>query len=340
MLGIGIIGGGRICAAHATSAQALVDTELVAIADVEPEKLAQQTQQFGCRGYADYRPLLEDPAVDAVVVALPHWMHREVTIAALHAGKHVFLEKPMAMTVAECDEMIAAARRSGKTLMVAHSQHFFPVNMAARKVIADGGIGNLVLATDTWYKGFWEGGKRPAWFLEDAQGGGMWSMNGSHMIDRLCFLTGDEVVAVKAKIGNPTFGLSTDMGTAMLQFKSGLHATIMHVGYREGVNRFEAEFTGTEGQLKLNGDRGGGDCYWIGRGGKWDEVAVPEPELPLKPGAQSKPSSYMGGEMHDFARAIIEVRAPAVTDEYGRMIVRVMEACEESSRGGHEVRLS
>lgn len=338
VIGIGIIGGGRICGAHASAATALPETRLAAIAEIDPERLAKNTELWGCKGYTDYREMLQDPDVDAVIICLPHFLHRDVTIECLNAGRHVLLEKPMAMTVEECDAMIAARDAAGKTLMVAHTHHFMPVNLAVRQLIQDGEIGDVVLATDTWYKKFWDG-ERPAWFLEAEKGGGMWPMNGSHMIDRLTFLTGQEVVAVKATVGSPVFGLSaTDMGSAFLEFESGVPATIMHVGYRDGVNRFEAEITGTQGQVKLTGDGGGGDSYWRSRDGKWEEVPVETPTLPVREGAEV-PNYAIAAEVREFALSILEGRAPAVTAEYGRQVVKVMDACEESSRLRREVRL-
>src|SRR5205823_1190150 len=143
------------------------ETRLVAIADVDEERLGQAVAKYGGKGYADYRQMLADPEIQAVIVGLPHWLHRESTVESLNAGKHVLLEKPMAMTVAECDEMLAAQRASGKKLMVAHSQQFFQVNIAARQYLREGGIGTVVMATDTWYKPFFEG-PRPPWFMDDA----------------------------------------------------------------------------------------------------------------------------------------------------------------------------
>lgn len=338
MLGIGIIGGGRICGAHAAAAAALPETRLAAIAEVDDARRAVVTEKWGCPGYADYRELLQSPEVDAVVIALPHWLHREVAVACLEAGKHLLVEKPLAMTVEECDAILEAAQRTGRTLSVAHMHRYFPVNAEARRLIAGGEIGRLVVVTDTWYKPFWEG-QRPAWFLDASQGGGMWPMNGPHMIDRLCFFLDSEVVAVKATIGSPVFGLSaTDMGAAFLQFASGVCAQITHVGYRDGVNRFEAEVTGTEGQLKISGDRGGGRTLWRSRNGQWEEITAPLPELSLKPEAVL-PSPTFGVQLREFARAVLEERPPLVTAEYGRQVVRVLEACEESSRTGREVRL-
>lgn len=337
VVGIGIIGAGRICAAHAASALALPETQLVGIADVDAARLAQATERYGCRGYAGYQEMLQDDAVQAVIIGLPHFLHRDVTVGCLQAGRHVLLEKPMAMTVPECDAMIAAAAASGKNLMVAHSQQFFPVNQEVRKVLRDGAIGDLVLASDTWYKPFYDG-VRPAWFLKDSEGGGMWPMNGSHMIDRLMFFLDSRVVAVKAKVGNPIHGVSSDMGLAFLDFANGLSATIQHAGYKDGVNRFEVELTGTEAQLKVDGNQAGNASYLISRGGKWDEVSVAMPELPVRAGA-TPPSPAFGAEVREFALSVLEGRAPSVTAEYGRHVVRVLEACVESSATGREVRL-
>jgi phthalate 4,5-cis-dihydrodiol dehydrogenase len=337
-IGIGIVGGGRVCHAHASSAQALKSTRLAAIAETDPERLAGCLERYGCAGFPEYEELLADPDVDAVVIALPHWLHCEATLRSLAAGKHVLLEKPMAMTTVECDAMLSAAREAGLRLMVAHSQQFFPVNLAARDAIRAGEIGDLALATDTWYKPFYEG-VRPPWFLDGSKGGGMWAMNGAHMIDRLCFLLESRVQAVKAKVGSPIFGLSaSDMGAAFLEFENGLVATIAHVGYREGVNRFEAEITGTHGQLRLGGSGSGTEPLWISREGAWAEAPVAPLELSLREGAQIR-SPVFAAQLQEFARSIHDEREPSIPGEYGRHVVAVLEACEESSREGREVRL-
>lgn len=337
MLGIGIIGGGRICGAHASAAAALPETRLTGIAETDPERLAAAMQLYRCPGWSDYRELLTDETTDAVVVLLPHHLHLEAALAALRAGKHVLLEKPMALTVAECDAILAAAAEAGRTVMVGHIHQFFPHNTRMRELIATGAIGTPILATDTWYKPYWEG-KRPQWFLEDACGGGMWPMNAPHMVDRLSFFLNERVVAVKGRVANPTFGLSSDMGAAYLEFASGTPALLAHAGYREGVERFEAEVMGTEGQLRLCFERGG-RTLWRSREGRWVPEEVPTPPLPLRPGCDA-PSQPFAAQLREFALAVLESRPPAVPGEYGRYIVQVVEACVESSRTGREVRLA
>lgn len=332
-LGIGIIGGGRIAGAHARAAQALPETILAGIAEIDPARREQLTTQYDCPIFPDADSLLAAQGVDAVVIALPHWVHCDAALASFAAGKHVLLEKPMAMTVAECDRMIAAAQAAGRAMMIGHHHHFVPVNVETRRRIQAGEIGRVVIVTDTWHKPFY-GHERPPWFLDASKGGGMWPMNGPHMIDRTTFFVDSEVVAVKALVGSPFYGLSaTDLGLAFLQFDNGVCATLAHTGYRDGVERFEAEVTGTEGQLRLSGRQ-----LWRSRNGDWEEVPVPVPEVetrvPVNP-----PGNAILLEVREFARAVREGRPPAVTGEYGRQIVRVLNACEESSAAGREVRL-
>jgi phthalate 4,5-cis-dihydrodiol dehydrogenase len=336
MIGIGVIGTGRISGAHARAAEALAGTRLAGCADVDPARLEKFTGRFPCPAFESYEELIARSDVDAVVVALPHWLHCDVTIACLQAGKHVLLEKPMAMTVAECDAMIEAADRTGKTLMVAHSQHFFPVNETARALIAAGEIGRIVFATDTWYKPFYEV-ERPPWFLDASKGGGMWPMNGPHMIDRMMMFIGSEVVAVKAMVGTYFFDVpATDTGMALLEFANGVHATLQHCGWKQGVNKFEGEITGTEGQLRLTVKQ-----LWRSRDGQYEEVPVEAAPPPLKPDwpADRSPGATFGNQLAAFVDAIHTGDEPAVSARYGREVVRILEASEESARRGREVRL-
>lgn len=335
MTGIGIIGAGRISAAHAAAARALPNCRLIAFADSDSERAQGAAAKAGVAAVTDYQRLLDDDEVHAVVICLPHHLHCEVTVECLGAGRHVLLEKPMALDVEECDLMLAAARASGARLMVGHSQQFFPVNRAARSAIAEGMIGDVVLATDTWYKPFFEG-VRPDWFLRDDMGGGMWPMNGSHMIDRMLFLLGHRVVGVKGSVRNNIHGLSSDSGIAYLQLEGGRAAVLAHAGYREGVNRFEAEITGALSQIRLCGDQGGGAHFWISREGRWSEEPV-QP-LPLPAAVESVGANpVFVAQMAEFLDAIEHNRESSISGSYGREVVRILTAVVESGRTGREI---
>ena len=123
---IGILGCGGIGWLHANGVrQHPAALRLLAAADANPETLRKFCQDHAVpHGHADYRRVIADPDIDAVIVLLPHFLHEEVCIAALRAGKHVLVEKPIARTVEEADRIIAAAQDAGKVLMVGFNQRY------------------------------------------------------------------------------------------------------------------------------------------------------------------------------------------------------------------------
>ncbi|MBI3972927.1 MAG: Gfo/Idh/MocA family oxidoreductase [Chloroflexi bacterium] len=148
---LGIIGCGGIArGSHAPSLKQLEAQgvcEVVACADVVPEAAQAMAERFGIpRDFADYRELLALDELDGVTIATPPFVHKEATIAALRAGKHVLCEKPMAMNVAEAKEMIAVARETGKVLTIGHGGRFSPVAQAIHRRAAAGDLGEIYYA--------------------------------------------------------------------------------------------------------------------------------------------------------------------------------------------------
>lgn len=141
----GIIGVGRFGSIHARAIRSLPGSELVALANRNPERLAAAREEFGVADcYSDYRDLLANPDVDVVSITT-HWKdHHEIALAALAAGKHVFLEKPMAASSAECLELVSAAESSEGFLMIGHICRFDPRVTLAKEAIAAGRIGRIV----------------------------------------------------------------------------------------------------------------------------------------------------------------------------------------------------
>ena len=113
----------------------------------------------------------------------------------------------------------------------------------------------------------------------------------------------------------------------------------MHCGFKDGVTRFEGEITGTEGQLRFQGDQGPANKLWRSREGRWEEVEVPPLEVTLRPGSDTTHPVF-AAQLRDFALAALGDRPPAISSAYGREVVRIMEACEESSRRGIEIALA
>jgi phthalate 4,5-cis-dihydrodiol dehydrogenase len=328
--GVAIIGTGRISGAHARAAQNVPTTRLVAASEVDEARGREFGAKWDCEVVQDYHDLLAREDVHIVALTLPHFLHCPVAIEAAQAGKHVVIEKPMADSVEECDRMIAAARQAGVKLFTAHTEEFMAPNVKARQLIETGEVGRPVLATDTWHKAF-AMRTRPAWFLDREKGGGMWLMNGAHMIDRLTYILNSDVAAVKAFVGTRYNDIKADdAALAYLQLSNGVPCTIAHTGYRDhpgaGVEQSGGvvELSCTEAMLKVVDRRQLFRSAPSERRGQWEEV-------PLE---RSDPITT---EYERLIAAIESDGPEPVTPEHARHIVAVMTACEESSRTGREV---
>ena len=322
---IGIVGAGGVSGQHFRAAQALDSTELAAVAEANGERLRAAQAKYNCRGYSRYEDLLGDDSIDLVIICLPHDVHCEATVAALRAGKHVLVEKPMAVTVDDCSAMMAAAEGAGRQLSVGHMHHFSPPNMAVKRLLEEQVVGQLVCLCDEGYRPFRP--QREPWYLDARTHGGLWYQNGIHLIDRSCWWTGSRVVAVKALVDSRFFEFSADdVAMAMLQFENGVYATLIHVWWKTGGTRFSTELVCSEGMIQLReGIESGSDDVYIGRDGEFESVEVVERH------------NMMTRQLEEFVSAIDTGSEPPVTAEYGRHLVAVMTACVESSRSGREV---
>jgi len=139
---VGIIGGGRISDLHIPGYKGLDTAELVAVCDANKDVAKRRAEEWGCRKtYTDYRDLLADSEIDMVEIIAPHKLHAPMTIAAAEAGKHVSVQKPMAMNLDECDAMIEAARKAGIKLRVFENFVFYPPYRKAIELMEAGEIG-------------------------------------------------------------------------------------------------------------------------------------------------------------------------------------------------------
>ena len=323
-LGVLIVGAGRVSTAHAKAIGDTPGAKLVAIADLDRGRADAFAQKHGVTALGDYAEGLKRDDVHIVTIALPHHLHEKATVDAASAGKHVFIEKPMADTVEECDRMIAAAEKAGIQLFVAHTQRYFASTIKAHELLHDGSLGRPVFATDTWYKPFGIE-TRPPWMLDRATGGGMWLMDGAHQIDRTCWVMGSDVESVKAYIDSPFHGTKADDAElALLQLRSGQYASIIHTGFaKRGVGKCEVEVACTNGMLKF-------DSY-----SNWLQIDQDGKYVPIEV-ERNAPFTL---EMRNLVGAIGGHERLGVSPAWGRHIVEVLTACEESSRTGREVRI-
>jgi predicted dehydrogenase len=160
-LRVGIIGGGRITSLHALAYEDNPKAEIYAVCDIDEENARGHTKEWGAqRWFTDYHEMLADPAIDAVEIITPHHLHAEMTVAALEAGKHVSVQKPMALGVAECDAMIDAARRSGKNLRVFENFQHYPPIAKAKELLDSGAIGEPISMRMKAVQGSLDGGEK------------------------------------------------------------------------------------------------------------------------------------------------------------------------------------
>lgn len=329
MLNIGIIGAGFFGEKHAEAIATLDDARVVAAARSDVAALAAFTKRFGCQGYTDYRALLADSNVDAVLIATPHHLHTDIAIDAAQAGKHMLLEKPMAPTLTECDQILQAVGAAGVRLMVGHINQFAPTYKMAKALIASGEMGEIVHGVSVMNK-LWMESNRRDWHLDRASGGGMWLTAGMHCLDRLTWLVGCSAQSVSARFGARFHEQQADdAGMIFLRYANGAAGTVISTGYRTGAPTHLTELTCTKGMLRISYDAG----IQIGRDEGWQ--LIPESIAPAM--TQNWMTTALIDEWRSFITAIETGSETAVTGAYARHIMATAFAAEESSRLQREV---
>ena len=219
---------------------------LVAAADPRAEAKARFAADFSARTYATVEDLCADPAIEIVYVATPHQHHAQHAILAAQYGKHVLVEKPMALTLADCASMIAAAQAAGVHLVVGHSHSFDAPILRARALIAGGDFGAVRMINTLNYTDFVYRPRRPE-ELDTAQGGGAIFSQGAHQVDIVRLLGGGAVNSVRAATGAFDAARPTDGAySALLTFRSGAFASLTYGGY----GHFDSdEFLGWIGEM-------------------------------------------------------------------------------------------
>lgn len=211
--------------------------QVVAACDPRPEARARFTQDFGGAAHADFAALCDDPDVEAIYLATPHQFHAEQAVRAADSRKHLLVEKPMAVTLAEAAAMVEAAARARIHLIIGHSHaHDGPI-LHTRRLIAGGAHGRVRMITALTYTDFLYRPRRPE-ELRTEQGGGVVFSQGAHQVDVVRLLGGGRVASVRAATGiwddaRPTEGAVN----AFFAFEDGASATLTYSGH----GRFDSD---------------------------------------------------------------------------------------------------
>jgi phthalate 4,5-cis-dihydrodiol dehydrogenase len=249
-LRIGVAGLGRAFSLMVPTFTGDARVELVAAADPRAAARRRFEHEFGGPTFDSVEALCADPSVDVVYVATPHQLHAEHARAAAARGKHVLVEKPMALTLEDCRAMIAAARRAGVRLVVGPSHGFDAPIRRAREIIDSGAVGRVRMITALNFTDFLYRPRRPE-ELDTAGGGGAVFNQAAHQVDVVRLLGGGRVSQVRALTGRwdearPTEGAYA----AQLTFQDGAFASLVYSGYAHFDSDEFVGWVGESGRTK------------------------------------------------------------------------------------------
>ncbi|MBQ4517156.1 MAG: Gfo/Idh/MocA family oxidoreductase [Clostridia bacterium] len=248
-LRMGVIGTGAFSLYHLDGIQKAKNAELIAICDKDSERLAAKAEQFGVETtYTDYHELLAREDIDAVTLPLPDQVHAEIAIAAMRAGKHVLCEKPMALDLNECKEMIKVARETGKELMVGQIGRYTPAFVKAKELLDAGVIGELFMVESEYahdYTGkFGTDGWRKQPEREAIIGGGC------HAVDLIRMMAGnpEEVFAYANNFCQKDWPIH-DCSLAIMKFPTGVIGKVMNSHGCKRAYTMRSALYGTKGTI-------------------------------------------------------------------------------------------
>jgi predicted dehydrogenase len=339
----GLIGCGKIALIHAMALQTLAEAEFVACCDSDESRARAIAAKYGVpHVFTDADALLVSGLVDAVLVCTPHPSHGALVTAAAEAGVHVLCEKPLAISLAEADRMIEAARQAGITFGVIFQRRFWPAAQRIRGAIDAGRLGRPTLgecAVRIW--------RSPEYFASDpwrgtwaSEGGGVLMNQAVHAIDQFQWFMGPavEVTGRYATLRHGAYIDVEDTAVATVRFASGA------LGVIQAASTFQPDFGF---RVAVHGDSGATVSVWErpeGEQGINDVWTLPGEEAFRavweweEKGRPGFPLFHVL-QIQDFLRALIEERAPAVTGEEARKSLEIILAIYYSSRTGQPVAL-
>ncbi len=325
VLSVGVIGTGGIARSHMNAIEANDNIRLVAVMDVDADRVGAAAEDFDASTYTDLEPLLDDARVEAVHVCTPHALHADQVVAAAAAGKHVLVEKPMALTLADCDRMIDACDRAGKILMVGQVMRYYPVNRTIQKMIADGEIGqvgHLIRRRYSYFNPTPAGSHSRHWYL-DLEIGGICVLYcfGPHEYDILHWYLNSPVTQVYAQGSESTdlYRGQKDSYTAMMTHENGA-VSVLSQTVVSHTSAHDQYIVGSEGSMMLSGDK----------------LTVNGQEVSVEGSSREG----MSNQIREFADCCLENREPDASGHSVRHSMAVIEAAKLSAERNAPVQMS
>ena len=343
MFGIGIIGCGKIAQVrHIPEYAEHKDAKLLGFYDINLERTKALAEQYGGTAYETVEELLANPEIDAVSICAANFAHAELTIAALNAGKHVLCEKPMAITLAECEAMVEAAKKNGKFLMIGHNQRLAKAHATAKKLIDDGLIGDIVTFRTT----FGHGGPETwsvdpglnTWFFDKTRAAmGAMADLGIHKTDLIQFLTGQKVIRTTARVTtldkkDATGNLISvdDNAICIYEMSGGAFGTMTASWTYYGAEDNSTVLYGTKGIMRIYDDPAISIKVILADGGKisYDVEAI-----------QTNDNQTKSGVIDLWMESLVENKAPEISGESALAAMRAVFASIQSSETGKAVEI-
>jgi predicted dehydrogenase len=328
--GVGLIGCGVMGSSLAKGCNELDHAGVVAVSDVVEEAGKKLGDGLGVTWHADFREMLKREDVQAVMIALPGFMHAEAAVAAAAAGKHVFSEKPMAVTLEDCDAMIAACEKNKVKLQVGQVCRFHAVHSKVKQMVNEGVIGQPACMIVRRLSGGWGGVWARSWRNERKFSGGTLMEVNAHEIDFMRWVCGD-VASVVAR-GGQFREKMTDYEDVMLvtmTFRSGALGWL-HSSSISAIGEYGGRLDGTEGSLFF-------PSIWGSEGGI--RYARLDEQAQFIPASEIQVENPVRAELRAFVDSILNDTTPPVTGQDGRAVVEIALAAYRSSATGEAVSL-
>ena len=327
-LRLALVGCGGMGRGLGTQAVELDAVAVTVVCDLLAERRQQAAEQFGAEPAQDYRAVVGRADVDAVLVATQPSAHRPVVEAAAAAGKHVFCEKPLAPTTADCDAMIAAVDAAGVKAMVGQVVRWHPTHRRLKQMVDEGPLGPVLAMYVERLGGIW-GADHPGWRLKRAESGGTLMEVNAHELDFMIWLAGP-VKQVTAVGGNllDTRQDYPDIAFVSMVFASGA-VGVLQSSHLATLGAYDGRFDCRDASATVS-RLFGGEITWRARDSEETQAVTPEEmqvEVPVR------------GELRAFVKAIREDTPVAVPFAEARRNVAVAEAAYESIATGRTISL-
>ena len=346
---LGFVGAGNITAYHLGALRKVAGAQATAICDIE-DRARARAQEFDIPGvYTDYRRMFEEAPIDAVVVAVPNFIHHEVTIAALEAGKHVLCEKPMAISADLASDMVAAADKSGKLFAIGLVCRYAYSSQLARTMIASGDLGEVYYARalKVRRKGIPGWG---TWFTQKSvSGGGPVIDIGVHSLDLAWYAMGCPQPVSVTGITNAAFGPGKrgigewgkpnyngafdveDMGAGFIRFADG---TAIYLETSWALNAPDVD------TINIMGDKAGIEFTPLGKELRIYSEIDNQLSNTVRTTDAGTLEAIFDSQMHNFIGAIADGTPLLAPGAHGLMVTRMLEAIYTSAATGQEVKLT